>query len=361
MEVRKLSFGAGPALWPDEVLAEAAEALRLDGSSGLSVLEHFHRESRYQEIHDAALARLARLLGDPAEHEILLMTGGATLQFALVPQNLRPAGASADYLVSGHWARRAADYARQGGTVRVVASGEASGFASVPDPESWDCDPSAAYLHLTSGNTVAGTALSTFPPASAVPLVVDATADVLTRRFPLESVGVLYAAAQKNLGPAGLTLVVIRRDLLERAPETLAPVLRYRDIAASGSHLNTPPTALVFLLERFLAWIEREGGAAEMERRTAERARIVYSALDAAPERFAVHAAEGHRSPTNVVFRLRREEEQPAFLAAAEKAGLVGLAGHRSVGGLRASLYAAMPVEGARRLAEFLTSWAASS
>ena len=355
---RLLSFSAGPALWPDTVLESVSEGLLPSAGGGLSVLEWSHRGEAYGRLHQRALERLRRLLGVEPSHEVLLLPGGATQQFAMVPANLRPPGGSADYLVTGHWARRASEYAARTGAINVVASSEDEGFSRIPPPERWRLDPRAAYFHLTTNNTIAGTQLHRLPRRGAVPLVADVSSDVLLRDLPVADFDLLYAGAQKNLGPAGLAVVVIRRSLIEALAHGPEGVLGYRDHARSGSRLNTPPTALVFLLERMLAWIEAEGGREEMVRRARARAALVYDALDRHPDVYRLSVRREDRSVANVVFGLHSAEEERAFLAAAAAEGMVGLAGHRSVGGLRASLYAAMPVAGARRLAALIDAFA---
>ncbi len=357
-ERRLLTFSAGAPHWPDEVLAAAAAELPGFRETGLAVPELGHRSPEWAALQEEIEGRFRRLAGVPADREVLLLPGGPTWQFALLPLNLRPPGMGADYVLTGHWARKAFDAARATGAARVAASGEAEGFTRVPAPATWDVDPAAAYLHVTTNNTVHGTWLREIPAGLPVPLVADATSDLLARRLPLERFAVVYAGAQKNLGPTGLTVVVARRDLLDRAPGGLPPILRWRDHAAARSRLNTPPTVLAWLLGKMLEWIEAEGGLDEMDRRTRERGRIVYEALEAHPDVYRLPAAREDRSWVNVVFRTRDEATDRAFLAAARARGLVGLEGHRVVGGLRASMYTGMPVEGARRLAALLHEFA---
>ncbi len=354
---RVLWFGAGPARWPEEVLERAARRIGFEAGGGLSVLEESHRGAAYAELSERVEARLRRLIPVPDSHEVLLLPGGATMQFAMVPLNLRRERESADFLLTGSWSKKALEHAASCGGARVAASGEASSFTRVPRAAAWETDPSAAYLHLTSNNTIRGTRVSEFTAPDGVPVVVDASSDVLTRDLPLERIGLLYAGAQKCLGPAGLGIVAIRRDLLARAPETVPAMLRYRDHAAASSRFNTPPTALVWLADLMLEWIEEQGGRAEMHARAEERARLVYEALDAAPEAFEPVAAREDRSHTNITFRLRAGDEE-ALVAAAAEAGMGGLKGHRSVGGFRVSMYTGMPVDGAARLAEVLAAYA---
>ncbi len=360
-ERRLLTFSAGAPHWPDEVLAAAAAEFTAFRGTGLAVPELGHRTREWAALQEEIEGRFRRLAGVPGDREVLLLPGGPTWQFALLPMNLRSPGTSADYVLTGHWARKAFDAARATGPARLAASGEADGFSRVPSPETWQVDPSAAYLHVTTNNTVYGTWMREIPVDLPAPLVADATSDLLARRLPLERFAVVYAGAQKNLGPTGLTVVVVRRDLLDRAPGGLPPILRWRDHAAARSRLNTPPTVLAWLLGRMLEWIEEEGGLDEMERRTRERARIVYEALEAHPDVYRLPAAREDRSLVNVVFRTRDDATDRELLAAARARGLVGLEGHRSVGGLRASMYAGMPVAGARRLASFLHEFAERS
>ncbi len=357
-ERRLLTFSAGAPHWPDEVLAAAAAELPRFRGTGLAVPELGHRTGEWASLQEEIEARFRRLAGVPADREVLFLPGGPSWQFALLPLNLRRPGERADYVVTGYWSRRALAAARATGSARVAATGEENGFTRVPPPEDWDVDPAAAYLHVTTNNTVYGTRLARLPAGIPVPVVADATSDLLARRLPLQRFAVVYAGAQKNLGPAGLTVVVVRRDLLARAPRGLPPILRWRDHAAARSRLNTPPMVLAWLLGRMLEWIEGEGGLAEMERRARERARVVYEALEAHPRVYRLPAAREDRSWVNIVFRTRDAATDREFLAAARAAGLVGLAGHRSVGGLRASMYAGMPLAGARRLAAFLHEFA---
>jgi len=355
---RLLSFGAGPARWPEEVVERAAAGLRPAAAGGLSVLELSHRSETYGRIQERVREQLRRLLAVPDSHEVLLLPGGATMQFALVPLNLRRGDEPVDIVLTGRWSEKAAEHAAATGPVRVAASGREDGYRAVPPTDAWRTGADAAYLHVTTNNTIAGTRLADVPETLPAPLVGDASSEILACPLPVERFGLLYAGAQKCLGPAGLAVVIVRRDLLDRAPESVPAMLRYRSHAEARSLFNTPPTALVWLMGLMLGWIEEQGGAAEMHRRTRERARIVYEALDAHPDVYAPVADPRCRSLTNVVFLLRDPEGEERFLAAAEREGMVGLRGHRSVGGLRASMYTGMPVEGAVRLAEFLERFA---
>jgi len=353
---RVLNFGAGPATLPAEVLEQAREGLLDWQGHGLSVMEMSHRSKEYEAIHGEALAALRRLLAVPEGFAVLLLQGGASLQFAMVPMNLLGAGGSAagaDYLLTGSWSKKALADARRVGSVRVAASTEDEGFTRLPRPDEIDLDPAAAYAHVTSNNTIVGTQWRDLPDAGAVPLAIDASSDILARPVPWERVGVLYAGAQKNLGPAGVTLVVVREDLTARAPEDLPAMLDYRRHAAAGSLYNTPPCWSIYVLGLCCRWVEERGGIAAMERAAEERAAILYDVLDGGGF-YRGTAEPASRSRMNVTFRLPTEELERRLLAEAEAAGMIQLKGHRSVGGLRASLYNAMPREGAEALAALL-------
>ncbi len=366
---RVFNFGAGPAALPVEVLEQARDELLDWRGRGLSVAEMSHRSPEYEAIHGEALEALRRLLAVPAGFAVLLLPGGASLQFAMAPMNLLGvdggAGASADYLLTGVWAQKALADARRVGTARVAASTEAESFARLPRLDEIDLDPGAAYVHVTSNNTIVGTQWRELPDAGAVPLVVDASSDVLARPVPWERVGVLYAGAQKNLGPAGVTLVVVREDLLARAPDDLPSMLDYRRHAAANSLYNTPPCWAIYVLGLCCRWVEAKGGVAAMERAAEERAAVLYEILDAG----GFHRGDGFdrgtgfyrgtaepasRSRMNVTFRLPSAELERRLLAETEAAGLIQLKGHRAVGGLRASLYNAMPRAGVEALAALL-------
>ncbi len=356
---RAHNFGAGPAVLPVSVL-ERAQAELLDfGGTGMSVMEISHRSAAFEGIIQKAGADLRALLGLGADHVVLLLQGGATLQFAMVPSNLRPAGASADYVVSGHWSKAALKEAEKSGRTRVAGSTEASRFDRVPAQNELDLDPKAAYLHFTSNNTIYGTEWSTEPvPPPGVPLVCDASSDALSRPLNVSRYGLYCAGAQKNLGPAGVVLVVIRKDLLQRTPGGLPAVMDYRLMAEHMSLYNTPPCFAIYVVGLVLEWLLTSGGLAEAARRNEAKAKLVYDAIDGSAGFYRGHAQPGSRSRMNVTFRLPSEELEKAFVKEAQAAGLDGLKGHRSVGGLRASLYNACPPESVRALVDFMADFA---
>jgi phosphoserine aminotransferase len=349
------NFGAGPAVLPTSVL-ERAQAEMLDyGGTGMSVLELSHRSAAFEGIIRRAESDLRSLAGIGADHAVLFLQGGASLQFAAVPANLRAAGASADYVLTGHWSKAALAEARKAGSTRVAGSTEATGFDRVPAPAELDLDPRAAYLHFTSNNTIYGTQWSTAPdPPAGVPLVCDASSDFLSGPIDVARHGLVYAGAQKNLGPAGVTVVVVRNELLERTPGDLPALVDYRLLAASRSLHNTPPTFAIYVVGLVLQWLIAGGGLGEAALRGDARAELLYGAIDASGGFYRGHARPDSRSRMNVTFRLPSASLEQAFLAEAEAEGLSGLKGHRSVGGLRASIYNGCPLESVRALAAFM-------
>lgn len=352
--MRVYNFSAGPAVLPLPVLEEAQRDLVEYPGAGQSVMEMSHRSPAYDAIHRDALERLRRLLAVPEGYAVLLLQGGASLQFSMVPMNLMHPNRRADYVLTGSWSRKALKEAKREGEARVAASTEDEAFTRIPRPEELDLDPAADYLHLTSNNTIVGTQWHELPRCDA-PLVIDASSDVLSR--PLDwgadrrRVGLLYAGAQKNLGPAGVTLVVVREDLVERAPETLPSMLQYRVHAAKDSLYNTPPTWAIYVLGLACRWLEEQGGTAAMAQRNRRKADTLYAAIDGS-DFYRGTVEKDSRSWMNVPFRLPSEDLEKRFLAEAAQHGLVNLKGHRSVGGLRASLYNAMPQEGVDALVE---------
>jgi phosphoserine aminotransferase len=349
------NFGAGPAVLPLPVL-ERVQAELLDyAGTGMSVMELSHRSPAFEGIIQRAEADLRALLGLGADHAVLFLQGGASLQFATVPANLRPASASADYVLSGHWSKAALKEAQKSGRTRVAGSSESSAFDRVPAQEELDLDPEAAYLHFTSNNTIYGTQWAIDPePAAGVPLVCDASSDVLSRPIDVSRYGLLYAGAQKNLGPAGVTLVIVRRALLERTPGGLPALLDYRLMAENKSLYNTPPTFAIYVVGLVLQWVAGLGGLSEIAKRNEAKAALLYDAIDGSGGFYRGHAQAASRSRMNVTFRLPSPELEQAFLKEAPAEGLDGLKGHRSVGGLRASIYNACPPESVRALATFM-------
>ena len=352
------NFGAGPAVLPEVVLEQVQAELLSYAGGGMSVMELSHRSAAFEGIIQRAEADLRALLGLGGDYVVLFLQGGATLQFTAVPMNLRPAGTSADYVLTGHWSKAALKEAEKLGAVRIAASTEDSRFDHVPAPSEVKGDAKAAYLHFTSNNTIYGTEWFTEPPPpDGVPLVCDASSDALSRPLDVSKYGLIYAGAQKNLGPAGVTLVILRRDLLERPPQGLPAMLDYRLLAENKSLYNTPPCFAIYVVGLVLHWLRGLGGLAEIERRNAAKAESLYRAIDASGGFYRGHARPESRSRMNVTFRLPSEELESAFAKEATAAGLDGLKGHRSVGGLRASLYNALPPAAVEALVQFMAEF----
>ncbi len=355
--MRVYNFSAGPATLPLPVLQEAQRDLLAYPGAGMSVLEMSHRSPRVEGILEEAEANLRGLLGVPETHRVLFLQGGASLQFTMVPMNLlRGAGRPADYVITGTWARKALVEARREGDARVAWDGAEAGYVRAPEPSDLDLAPGAAYVHLTSNETIQGVQFPdgferSLAAATPAPLVCDASSDFLARPLDVASLGLVYAGAQKNAGPAGVTVVILRESLLEGVPEGLPAMLDYRTHVRHGSLYNTPPVFAVYVLLLVTRWLRDEvGGLHAMAERNRKKAALLYEAIDASGGFYRGHAEPGSRSLVNVTFRLPSEELERAFLAEAEARGLVELRGHRSVGGIRASIYNAMPVEGVEAL-----------
>jgi len=352
------NFSAGPAVMPVPVLEQAREELLNWRGSGMSVMEMSHRSAHFESILQGAEAGLRELLRIPDPYPILFLQGGATLQFAMVPMNLRPSGASADYLLTGAWAKAALKEAEKLGTVRVAATSESGNFNAVPSQAELQLDPRAAYLHFTSNETIHGIEWAAEPqPLAGVPLVCDASSDIASRPLEVTKYGLIYAGAQKNLGPSGITVVIVRRDLLERVPPKLPIMLDYRQQADNKSLYNTPPTFAIYMLGLVLRWLKDLGGLEEIARRNEAKAGLLYRTIDASGGFYRGHAQPAHRSRMNVTFRLPSEELDRQFAQEAAAEGLDGLKGHRSLGGIRASLYNALPLESVQALTQFMAEF----
>jgi phosphoserine aminotransferase len=349
------NFSAGPAALPLSVLQTAqAELLDYHGS-GMSVMEMSHRSAPFEAIMAQAEADLRQLLNIPAQYKVLFLQGGASLQFAMLPMNLRPAGGSADYLVNGTWGKSAIKDAQRLGNARVAATTEADNFNRVSSSHELVLDPEAAYLHFTSNETIHGVQYSQEPlPPAGVPLVCDMSSDFLSRPVDISKYGLIYAGAQKNAGPAGVTMVIVHADLLESVPTNLPVMLDYRLQAASGSMHNTPPAFAIYMVGLVLQWLVGLGGLSAIARQNQAKADLLYKTIDQSGGFYRGHALTDSRSLMNVTFRLPSDELEKKFAASAEANDLVGLKGHRSVGGLRASLYNACPLASVQALAQYM-------
>ncbi|WP_141592034.1 3-phosphoserine/phosphohydroxythreonine transaminase [Myxococcus sp. AB056] len=354
--MRVINFNAGPAGLPLPALERARDELIDFQGSGMSVMEHSHRGREYEGVHDEAISLLTRLLGIPDTHQVLFLTGGASQQFAQVPMNFLRPGASADYLMTGVWSEKAFDEAKYYGTPRVAVSTAQPDkrYTRVPRQDELRLESNAAYVHLTSNNTIFGTQWHTFPDVGNVPLVADMSSDFLWKGFDVSRFGLIYAGAQKNLGPSGVTLVVADKAFIARGRTDIPKIFRYTTHAENNSLYNTPPTLAIYLVRNVLAWIQSVGGLAQLEQWNREKAALLYGAVDRHPEFYRAPVERESRSVMNAVFQLPTEALEAAFVADAKQQGMVGLKGHRTAGGIRVSMYNAVSVENVRTLAAFM-------
>ncbi len=356
MEKRVYNFSPGPAILPLPVLKEAQEHLTTLPGVGMSVLEISHRSKYFKEIHESVKENIKKLFNIPDNYQILFLQGGATQQFSLIPMNLlRGTGKSADYIVTGSWGKKAIKEAYLEGNVNKVWDGSEENFKRIPKQPELQLDSNAAYLHFTSNETIQGVQFHNEPEAGDVPLVCDASSDFLCRPISIEKYGILYAGAQKNAGPAGVTIVIIRDDLLERVPEGLHTLFDYKQLAKGDSALNTPPVFAVYMVMLVTRWLlEQIGGLEKMEEINRKKAQMLYDAIDQSNGFYNGHAAKEDRSLMNVTWTLPNSDTEQEFISKAQERNLYELKGHRSVGGFRASIYNAMPVEGVETLRDFM-------
>jgi phosphoserine aminotransferase len=351
---RIYNFSAGPAVLPLPVLEKAqSEMLSLHGL-GMSVMEMSHRSKPFDEIVNSAVAGLRELLNVPENYQILFLQGGATLQFSMIPLNFLRPNQTADYIVTGAWGEKALHEARRCGHAKAIFSTAESGFKSVPSPDELNFSADAQYIHYTSNETIEGVEFKYDLDGKGTPIVCDASSNILSKPIDVEKYALIYAGAQKNIGPSGVTLVIIRDDLIAKVPENQHIMLDYRAFAKNNSLLNTPNTWGIYLVDLVCQWLKDQGGVAAMQKINEHKAKILYDAIDASDGYFRGHADCEARSLMNVTFRLPSEELEQKFCAKATANGLDGLKGHRSVGGIRASIYNAFPVAGVKSLVEFM-------
>jgi phosphoserine aminotransferase len=369
---RKINFNAGPAALPLPALERARDEFLDFAGSGMSVMEHSHRGKEYEAVHDEAIALVRELLGVPASYEVLLLQGGATAVFAQIPMNLLEKGATAQYLVTGAWGEKALGEAKIvsamfGSSVAVqslgVGEGKEKSYTRVPAPTGVKVDPGSAYLHITSNETIHGVEYNVdpsraFPGTGAVPLIADMSSDFLWRPFDVTKFGMVYAGAQKNIGPSGVVVVVISKELLEKGRKDIPKIFQFRTHAENKSLYNTPPTFGVYMVRNVLSWLKGQGGLAGMEKVNRKKAGRLYGVIDGNAEFFRSPVERESRSVMNVVFRLPTPELEERFIAEAKKQGMIGLKGHRSVGGIRVSIYNAVPYEWVETLATFMEAFA---
>lgn len=352
------NFSAGPAALPEAVLKQAQEELLDWHGAGCSVMEMSHRGKEFTHIIEQAEADLRELMGIPEQYAVLFLQGGATQQFAQIPMNLL-AGRSADYIVTGSWSKKAFKEAQRVGNVRLAASTEASNFTRLPGGDEIKLDPFAAYLHVCTNETIHGVEIPAERIAEVgVPLVADMSSHILSRPVPVEKFGLIYAGAQKNIGPSGVTLVIVHRDLLGMAPLSIPTVLDFAVMAEHGSMLNTPPTFGIYIAGLVFQWLKAQGGLAAIELQNIEKADLLYGCIDASGGFYTNPVDPDCRSRMNVPFVLANPDLDAVFLAESKAAGLASLKGHKSVGGMRASIYNAVPLAGVQALVDFMNDFA---
>jgi phosphoserine aminotransferase len=350
---RIYNFSAGPAVLPVPVLEEVQRDLLSLPGVGMSILEISHRSKTFDEIHQQAEQGLRELMGIPDDYVVLFLQGGASLQFSMIPMNLLPEGGTADYIITGSWGKKALKEAKREGTINIAANLADSGFNRVPAQDELKLDPNAAYVHFTSNETIEGVEFKTEPEVGSVPLICDASSDILSRPIDVSKYAAIYAGAQKNMGPSGVTLVVLRKDLLQRIPDGLHTMLDYRTHVENNSLYNTPNTFGIYIIALVTKWLKGKGGLGGMQKENEEKAKILYNAIDST-DFYRGHADPDSRSMMNVTFRLPSEDLEKKFASEATKQGLDGLKGHRSVGGIRASIYNAFPRDGVEALVQFM-------
>ena len=350
---RIFNFSAGPAALPQEVLEQARDELVNWRGCGMSVMEMSHRGKEYMSIQAEAEADLRELMGIPANYKVLFLQGGASSQFAMVPMNLYRGKASADYLNTGEWSKKAIKEAKKYGAVNVVASSEDKNFSYAPTQDAWKLDPNAAFVHYTPNETIGGVEIFWTPETGNVPLVADMSSNILSRPIDVSKFGLIYAGAQKNIGPAGLTIVIVREDLLGETVKGTPTMFDYKVAADNDSMYNTPPTYAIYIAGLVFKMLKAKGGIAAMEKTNRAKAKLLYDALDASSFYSSPVAVE-NRSLMNIPFTLKDAALDDEFIKGAKARGMVQIKGHRSVGGMRASIYNAMPIEGVQALVDWM-------
>jgi len=350
---RVYNFSAGPSALPEPVLRQAADEMLDYGGTGMSVMEMSHRSPAFQQIISEAESLLRELMGIPATHKVLFLQGGASLQFAMVPFNLMRTSKTADFVNTGNWSKKAMAQAKQFGKVNVVAGSDDKMFTYIPELGRDMFSPEAAYVHITTNNTIYGTRYVELPDTGDVPLVADMSSNILSEAYDVSKFGIIYAGAQKNIGPAGVTVVVVREDLIGHAMDATPIMLNYETHVKAGSLYNTPPCFAIYMAKLVFEWLKARGGTAAMEERNREKAALIYEFLDNS-KLFKGTVEPRFRSLMNVPFVLPGDELNSKFIKEAQNAGLVNLKGHRTVGGMRASIYNAMPRDGVVALVQFM-------
>jgi phosphoserine aminotransferase len=356
MPDRIYNFSPGPATLPYSVLKEAARDIVNFHDKGIGLIELSHRSKEFMAVADKTEALIRELLAVPDNYKVLFLQGGASSQFFMVPMNLLAAGKKATYLNTGVWSKKAIKEAKLFGDVEVAFSNDDTSFNRVPEDDEYSVAPESEYLYLVSNNTIYGTQFGKFPEKN-VMLVCDMSSDIFSRTLDVSKFGIIFAGAQKNMGPAGVTIVIIREDLLDKTPDNVPTMLRYQTHADKGSMFNTPPTFAIYCVGRVMNWLKEQGGVAAMEKRNQKKAALLYDVIDGG-DFYRGHAENDSRSLMNIAFNLPTPELEVLFIAEAAAIGLDGLKGHRSIGGCRASIYNAFPVEGVEKLVGFMTEFA---
>ena len=352
MSKRVFNFNPGPATLPFSVIQNASQAVLEYDNQGMSLIEMSHRSKQYEKINAEAEDDMKKIMGLGDDYKVIFMGGGASLQFTMIPMNMLTEGKTADYINTGEWSTRAIKEAKKVGNVNVAASSEDRNFAYIP--KNLALTPDSAYVHITTNNTIFGTQWQHIPEVGNAPLFADMSSDILSTRLDFKKFSLIYAGAQKNLGPAGVTIVVIKKDLLGRIPENLPITLNYKTHEKNSSLYNTPPVFSVYVVGQVLKWILEQGGLEAVEKVNRAKADLLYGTLDSLNDFYSPNVDKDSRSWMNVTFRLKNEELEAKFIAEAKENDLIGLKGHRSAGGVRASTYNALPLEGVEKLVDFM-------
>ncbi|MCH1626808.1 3-phosphoserine/phosphohydroxythreonine transaminase [Fredinandcohnia quinoae] len=353
---RAYNFNAGPSALPFEVLEKAQKEFTNFQESGMSIMEFSHRSKEYDAVHEKAITDLRELLHIPNDYHVLFLQGGASLQFSMVPLNFLSPSRTADYVLTGVWSEKAQDEAEKIGKTTTIASSQHQNYTFIPNMTDIKPSHDSAYVHLTSNNTIYGTEWKHYPTLD-VPLIADMSSDILSKEIDINQFSMIYAGAQKNLGPAGVTVVIIKDELLKNSTENIPTMLNYKIHAKKNSLYNTPPTFSIYMLSLMLEWVKNQGGIPAIEARNNEKAALIYNCMDESNGFYTGHAQKDSRSNMNIVFKLPTEELTNKFIAKSKELGFIGLSGHRSVGGCRASTYNAVPYESCEALVTFMKAF----
>lgn len=351
---RRYNFNPGPAALPLPVLVQAQEELVEHRKLGMSLMEMSHRSKYVEDLNEETQQLLLQTLGLPEGYHVLFMGGGASSQFALIPHNFLLANSTAAYALTGSFSEKAYSEASYVGNTKIVASSKEQQWRNIPSMRNLQLDPAASYLHITTNNTIEGSRFNELPDTKGVPLIADMTSDLLSRQLPLQSFAMMYAGAQKNLGPAGVTAVILREDMLQHASKNIPLIFRYDTFVNNKSLFNTPPVHSIYMMNLVLKWVIQQGGVDALEKQNAAKAKFIYEVIDASEGFYKGIIGERDRSHMNITWRMADQDLEQQFIAESEKHGFEGLAGHRSVGGLRASAYNAVPVDACQALADFM-------